>query len=86
MPNMTLSLPEDVYKMVKSHKEVRWSEIARRAIEDYAKKVSLLDAMTAQSELTQDDIMVLDKQIKSGVHQHYKNKAAQTTGRKQDVS
>ena len=86
MPNMTLSLPEDVYKMVKSHKEVRWSEIARRAIEDYAKKVSLLNAMTAQSELTQDDIMVLDKQIKSGVHQHYKNKAAQNTGRKQDVS
>jgi len=86
MPNMTLSLPEDVYKIVKSHKEVRWSEIARRAIEDYAKKVSLLNAMTAQSELTQDDIMVLDKQIKSGVHQHYKNKVAQRTGRKQDSS
>jgi hypothetical protein len=68
MPNMTLSLPEDVYKIVKSHKEVRWSEIARRAIEDYAKKVSLLNSMTAQSELTQDNIMVLDKKIKSGVH------------------
>jgi predicted CopG family antitoxin len=86
MPNMTLSLPEDVYKIVKSHKEVRWSEIARRAIEDYAKKVSLLNAMTAQSELTQDEIMVLDKKIKSGVHQHYKTKAAQRTVRKQDSS
>jgi len=86
MPNMTLSLPEDVYKIVKSHKEVRWSEIARRAIEDYAKKVALLNAMTAQSELTQDDIMALDKKIKSGVHQHYKSKAAQGTGRKPDSS
>ena len=86
MPNMTLSLPEEVYKIVKSHKEVRWSEIARRAIEDYAKKVALLNAMTAQSELTQDDIMALDKKIKSGVHQHYKSKAAQSTGRKPDLS
>ena len=86
MPNMTLSLPEDAYKIVKSHKEVRWSEIARRAIEDYAKKVALLNAMTAQSELTKDDIMVLDKKIKSGVQQHYKSKAAQSAGRKPDSS
>lgn len=86
MPNMTLSLPEDVYKIVKSHKEVRWSEIARRAIEEYAKKVALLNAMTAQSELTQDDIMALDKKIKSGVQQYYKSKAAQGTGRKPDSS
>jgi hypothetical protein len=39
VPNMTLSLPDDVYRIVKTHKEVRWSEIARRAIEDYAKKL-----------------------------------------------
>ena len=42
--------------------------------------------MTAQSELTKDDIMVLDKEIKSGVQQHYKSKAAQSTGRKPDSS
>ena len=44
MPNMTLALSEDVYQIVKSHREVRWSEVARRAIEDYAKKIALLDA------------------------------------------
>ena len=82
MPNMTLSLPEDIYKIVKTHKEIRWSEIARRAIEDYAKKVALLNAMTAKSELTEEDIMVLDEKIKSGVQQHYKSKAAGITGRK----
>ena len=82
MPNMTLSLSEDIYAIVKTHKEIRWSEIARRAIEDYAKKVELLNAMTAQSEVTEDDIMGLDKKIKSGIHQHYKSKAARITGRK----
>ena len=43
MPNITLSLPKDVYQIVKTHKEVRWSEIARKAIEEYAKKLALLD-------------------------------------------
>jgi predicted CopG family antitoxin len=84
MPNMTLSIPEDVYKIIKTHKEVRWSEIARRAIEDYAKKIALLNAMTAKSDLTEDDIMTLDTKVKSGIQQHYKNKASRNTSRKPD--
>ena len=71
MPNMTLALPEDVYQIVKSHNEIRWSEIARRAISDYAKKLALLDTLTANSELTEADIMKLDKKIKKGIHKHY---------------
>ena len=86
MPNMTLSLPEDVYKIVKNHKEVRWSEIARRAIEDYAKKIALLNAMTAQSDLTEEDIMTLDTKVKSGIQQHYRNKASRIKSRKPDSS
>ena len=84
MPNMTLSLPEDVYQIVKTHKEVRWSEIARRAIEDYAKKITLLNSMTAESELTEDDIMALDEKVKSGIRKHYKNKLPRVTARKPD--
>lgn len=86
MPNMTLSLPEDVYRIVKTHKEVRWSEIARRAIEDYAKKIALLNTMTAKSELTEDNIMALDKNVKSGIQEHYKSKASRSSGRKPDSS
>ena len=74
MPNMTLSLPEDVYRIVKAHNEVRWSEIARRAIEDYAKKIALMNAMTQESELSEDDIMVLDNKVKAGIQKHYKSK------------
>jgi len=83
MPNMTLSLPEDVYRIVKAHNEVRWSEIARRAIEEYAKKIALLNAMTENSELTEEDIMALDKKVKTGIQKHYKSKSSR---RKVDVS
>jgi hypothetical protein len=86
MPNMTLSLPEDVYKIVKAHNEVRWSEIARRAIEDYAKKIALMNAMTQESTLTEDDIMALDHRVKAGIQKHYKRKASRSTGRKTDLS
>jgi hypothetical protein len=86
MPNMTLSIPEDVYKIVKAHNEVRWSEIARRAIEEYAKKIALLNAMTRESELTEDDIMALDNKVKAGIQKHYKGKASQQAGRKGDRS
>jgi len=86
MPNMTLSLPEDVYKIVKAHNEVRWSEIARRAIEDYAKKIALLNAITQDSELTRDDIIALDHKVKAGIQKHYKNKSSQSAERKPDLS
>ena len=71
MPNMTLSIPDEIYRIVKSHKEIRWSEIARAAIADYAKKLALMDAMLADSKLTEKDVMKLDKKIKKGIHKHY---------------
>jgi hypothetical protein len=86
MPNMTLSLPEDVYRIVKAHNEVRWSEIARRAIEDYAKKIALMNALTQESDLSEDDIMALDPKVKAGIQKHYKSKASRSTGRKADLS
>jgi hypothetical protein len=84
MPNMTLSLPEDIYRIVKAHNEVRWSEIARRAIEDYAKKIALLNAMTEKSDLTEDDIVALDHKVKAGIQKHYQSKTSRGTGRKID--
>jgi hypothetical protein len=84
MPNMTLSLPEDVYRIVKAHNEVRWSEIARRAIEEYAKKIALLNAMTRESELSEDDIIALDHKVKAGIQKHYKSKASRSASRKAD--
>jgi hypothetical protein len=32
MPNVTLSVPEKLYKIMREHKEIRWSEIVRRAL------------------------------------------------------
>ena len=39
MPNITLSIPEDVYKRMKKYGEVKWSEVARKAIMEYLRRL-----------------------------------------------
>ncbi len=39
MPNITLSIPEDIYKKMKKYREVKWSEVVRKAILDYIKRL-----------------------------------------------
>ena len=38
MTNVTLSVPEEVHAIMKAHREIRWTEIARQAIVQEAKK------------------------------------------------
>jgi Arc/MetJ-type ribon-helix-helix transcriptional regulator len=39
MPNITLSIPDDIYKKMKKYSEIKWSEVVRKAIVDYLKKL-----------------------------------------------
>ena len=79
MPNITLSLPEDIYNIMKKHKEIRWSEIARQAIEKFSKKLELLEKkdyeekvdffnkLFQDSELTEEDIQNIDEKLKENI-------------------
>ncbi|NJE76935.1 hypothetical protein [Thermococcus sp. ES12] len=39
MPNITLSIPPDLYRRMKKHPEIKWSEVARKAIAEYLAKI-----------------------------------------------
>jgi predicted CopG family antitoxin len=67
MPNITISVSEELYKTIKKHKQVRWSEVAKRAMQEYAKKLALLDEMLGDSELTDKEALEIGKQIKHGM-------------------
>ena len=69
---MTLSIPEDLHALIKQHNEIRWSEIARRAMWDYAKRLEILDRIAEKSKLTKKDVEELDKIVKKAVHNHYR--------------
>jgi hypothetical protein len=67
MPNMTLAIPKELHKLMKEHSEIRWSEIARRAMWEQARKLELLEALTEKSELTEKDVKEIGRKIKIGL-------------------
>jgi len=64
MVNMTLAVPEELHKIIKKHTEIRWSEVARRAMQEQATRLEILDSITAKSKLTAKDAEELGNKIK----------------------
>ena len=50
MPNMTFAIPEKLHKFIKEHREVNWSEIGRRALWDYARKIQHMEQQYTKKE------------------------------------
>lgn len=65
MGNITLSVPEDIHNEMKHFSEVRWSEIARRAIIEKIQSLRLAEELAKKSKLTKKDIEEFNKKIKS---------------------
>jgi predicted CopG family antitoxin len=65
MPNITLSIPEDIYKKMKMLNDIRWSEIARRAIEERINDLEVMNKITSKSKLTKKDVEEISKKINS---------------------
>lgn len=71
MPNITLTIPNELHNIVKKHNEINWSEIARRAMIAQAKKLELMDKLVGKSEFTEKDVEELDHKIKAGLFKRY---------------
>lgn len=71
MPNITLSVPENLHELMKKHRQIRWSEVARRAIEFEARKMELVEKIASKSKLTMNDVMKLDSKVKKRMREHF---------------
>ena len=67
MTNMTLAVPEDLHKIMQKHKVIKWSEVAREALWDKARKLDLMDKLLAKSTLTEEDAERIGHEIKHGM-------------------
>ena len=72
MVNMTIAIPGDLHEKMRKHNEIKWSEIARRAIREYVEELEKLEKLTADSKLEEDDIGELDHKIKKGLSKRYR--------------
>ena len=64
MTNITLSIPDKLKKKMEKYPEIKWSQVARKAIEEKVKDLELLDKLTKDSKLTNKDVEELSKFIK----------------------
>ena len=64
MTNMTLSIPEELAKKMKKLSEIRWSEIARQAIEQRVNDFEVMERIASKSKLTKKDVEEISKKIK----------------------
>lgn len=67
MTNMTLAVPEDLHEIMRKHNEIKWSEIARQALWDHARKLELMDKLLSKSKLTEEDAERIGHKIKHGI-------------------
>ncbi len=71
MANVTLAVPEELRRIMKSHPEIKWSEVARQAMWEYARKLELVDEITKKSRLTERDVLEIGKPIKNELLERY---------------
>ncbi|PSQ45087.1 hypothetical protein BRD14_00085 [Halobacteriales archaeon SW_5_68_122] len=56
MPTVTVNVDDDLKERMEKHPEINWSEVTRQAVRDKIEKLELMDELTADSELTDEDV------------------------------
>jgi len=71
MPKLTFEIPIDIKDIVQKHTEIDWDKIVSDTLWNYAKKIKLLESVTAKSRLTESDVDDLDHEIKAALSKRY---------------
>lgn len=71
MPNVTVSIPEDLKEEMRRHEEVNWSAVIRKAVQDHLRKLAIADAIARKSKLTREDVEDLDRLVKKGLAERH---------------
>jgi glutamyl-tRNA reductase len=64
MGNITLSIPDPIQKEMKAFSEVKWSEIARRAIVERLELLKRAEELAKKSKLTEKEVKEFSDKIK----------------------
>ena len=63
MTNMTLAVSPELNMLMKKHKEIKWSEVARQALLEKATELEIMDRILAKSKLTEKDALEIGNKI-----------------------
>ena len=65
MGNITLSIPKEVHNEMRHFSEVKWSEVARKAIINKLEILKIAENLAKKSKLTKKDVEEFSRKIKS---------------------
>lgn len=71
MVNVTFAVPVELHEIMRRHPEIKWSEIARKAMWEYARKLEFMERIAGESRLSEKDVLELDKRVKAGLRGRY---------------
>lgn len=71
MGNITLSIPDNIHKQMRHFSEVKWSEIARKAIIEKLELLQMAEMLAQKSKLTEEDVKKFNKKIKASASQRF---------------
>ncbi|MBS3083683.1 hypothetical protein J4423_02665 [Candidatus Pacearchaeota archaeon] len=67
MGNITLSMPDELLRKMRMLREIKWSEVARRAIQQRIEDLMALEKIASKSKLTEKDVEDIGEKIKRGI-------------------
>ncbi len=62
-----MAVSNEIYERMKEYPEIRWSEVARKAIEERLALLDALNAIASKSKLTEKDVEELAEKVKHGI-------------------
>lgn len=68
METLAIDISEELSILMKNHPEIDWKEIAKSALENYAKKLILFDGLLENSEFTELDAEEFSELVKESVY------------------
>lgn len=63
MPNVTVSVDDDLKEKMNQHPEINWSEVARQAFQEKLEDLELMEQIASESQLTEEDVEELSEKI-----------------------
>jgi hypothetical protein len=73
VPKITIDIPSDVKDIISKHSELNWDKVIADTLWSYAKKLKLIDSITAKSKILEKDVEEIDYVIKHGILKKYQN-------------
>jgi hypothetical protein len=73
MANLTLSIPDELKKMMENFPEINWFEVARDSIKKKIAKLNFIKTLRIDSEISPEEASNLGREVNELLLKHYKS-------------